>query len=152
MWEREAEVSRGLTIDDAVRDNSRRLLFFHCESSLTDALIDNFLSRCPDGAYDHETAQSAFIPGYPRSLSPSPRNSPFPYALLPPAYHSDRAIEREADNDTITHTSLPLLHYCTPCRVTHCPGACAKSFLRLAIIASDHPIERVPETFSSSVK
>ncbi|KAI9457624.1 hypothetical protein BJY52DRAFT_465713 [Lactarius psammicola] len=48
----------------------------------TGVLMDDFAFRLLDN--------------YPRSLPPSPRGTPFPHILLPPACFSDRTIGREA--------------------------------------------------------
>jgi len=51
----------GLGIDDPFESQLHIVLDF------TDALINDFASRLLDGAYDHETAQSVFIPDCPCS-------------------------------------------------------------------------------------
>ncbi len=52
----------GLGIDDPFNESQ-----LHIVLDFTDALIDDFASRLLDGAYDHRTAQSVFIPDYPYS-------------------------------------------------------------------------------------
>ena len=52
----------GLGIDDPSNKSQP-----HVVLDFTDALIDDFLYGLLDGAYDHETAQSVFIPDCPCS-------------------------------------------------------------------------------------